>query len=431
MTRLAVVGGGVAGLAAARAGARAGWDVTLLEASDRLGGKVLTETVDGVPWEWGPDAIVATKPRGAPLLEDLGLRGEAVTPATGRAYLLVGGELRPIPPGVAMGIPTGARALMAAARAGILTRAEALRGAMEPALPGRPRGSLAEAVRARLGSGVAEKLTLPLIGAVFGTADQDLEAAIPEAAGVRSLMAAARRRPPVRFLGLRGGMGRLVEALVDDLEGVEVRRGAPAEAIEGSAGAYVVRAAGAGVEADAVVVAVPAPAARPLLLSLPEGFGSFTSSAVIHLRYPEGALGRPLDAAGYVAADPGLVRACSWVSAKWPHLEEAGPHLRAVVSEPQIEDDEELVSAGIEEVGRVMRASAAPEATRVLRWDRALPRYAPGHGETVARLREALPPSIQLAGSSYDGVGVPDCVASGEEAVRRIAALWDGSPPAG
>ncbi|HEX6262298.1 MAG TPA: FAD-dependent oxidoreductase [Actinomycetota bacterium] len=429
MTRLVVVGGGVAGLAAARAGARAGWRVTLLEASQRLGGKVLTEEVDGVPWEWGPDAIAATKPRGEDLLEELGLLEDALPPATGRAYLLVGGELRPIPPGLTMGFPKGPGALMEAARSGIVTRAEALRGAMEGAMPGRPRGSIAEVARARLGRGVAEKLTLPLVSAVFGTADQDLEAAIPEMAGARSVTAGAARRPPVRFLGLRGGMGRLAEALVE--KGVEVRTGARAEAIEGSAGAYVVRADGAGVEADAVVVAVPAPSARPLLPSLPEGLGAYTSSAVIHLRYPEGALGRPLDAAGYVAADPGVVQACSWVSSKWPHLEEPGPHLRAVVVEPAIDDDEALALAVVEEVGRVMEAGADPDVVRVRPWALALPRYLPGHVETVRRIREALPPSIQLAGASFDGVGVPDCVASGEEAFRRIAALWETTPDAG
>lgn len=426
-----MIGGGVAGLSAARAAARLAWDVTLLEASDRLGGKVRTELVDGVPWEWGPDATLASKPRGEDLLEELGLRGDAVSPATGRAYLLVGEELRPIPTGLAMGIPTGIRALMAAARAGILTRGEALRGAVELAMPGQPRGAIPEVVRTRLGRGVAERLTLPLVAAVFGTADQDLEAAIPEMQGARSLMAGARRRAPARFLGLRGGMERLVEALAADLEGVEVRLGVRAEAIEGSAGAYVVRADGAGVEADAVVVAVPAPSARPLLPSLPEGFGVFTSSAVVHLRYPEGALERPLDAAGYVAADPRLVQACSWVSAKWPHLDEPGPHLRAVVVEPGVEDDQVLAAGVIDEVGRVMRARAEPDLVRVRRWTHALPRYAPGHVETLRRLREALPPSIQLAGASYDGVGVPDCVASGEQAVERVVPLWERTRPPG
>ena len=428
MAHLAVIGGGVAGLAAARAASHAGWEVTILEATDRLGGKVRTEMVDGVPWEWGPDAIVASKPRGEDLLEELGLLEEAVAPATRRAYLLRGGELRPIPPGTAMGVPRGPGALMAAARAGILTRADALRGAMEPLVPGRPRGELGEVARARLGRGVAEKLTLPLVAAVFGTPDQDLEMALPELAGAWSLTAGARRRPPARFLGLRGGMERLIEALAADLDGVEVRTGARAEVIEGSAGAYVVRADGAGVEADAIVVAVPAPSARPLLPSLPEGWASFTSSAVVHLRYPEGALGRPLDAAGYVASDPGLVQACSWVSAKWPHLEEPGPHLRAVVVEPGPGPDDELGERVAEEVGVVMRADAAPDLIRVRRWPLALPRYRAGHAATVRRLRRALPPSIQVAGASYDGVGVPDCVAGGEVAVERIL---DALGPAG
>jgi oxygen-dependent protoporphyrinogen oxidase len=328
-----------------------------------------------------------------------------------------------------MGIPKGPGALIAAVRAGILTPGEALRGAVEPLLPRRRTGELGEVARARLGRGVAEKLTLPLVAAVFGTADQDPQMALPELAGARSLMAGARKRPAARFLGLRGGMERLTEALVSDLgDRVEVRTKARAVGLEGSAGAYVVRADGAGVEADAVVVAVPAPSARPLLPSLPEGWAAFTSSVVIHLRYPEGALGRELDAAGYVASDPGLVQACSWVSAKWPHLEERGPHLRAVVVEPGPGPDDELGERVAEEVGEVMLARAAPDLVRVRRWGLALPRYRAGHAETLGRLREVLPPSIQVAGTSYDGVGVPDCVAGGEAAVRRIL---DALEPAG
>ena len=146
----------------------------------------------------------------------------------------------------------------------------------------------------------------------------------------------------------------------------------------------------------------------------------FSSSAVVHLRYPEGELERPLDAAGYVASDPGLVQACSWVSAKWPRPDEPGPHLRAVVVEPGPEPDDELGERVAEEVGVVMRARAAPDLIRVRRWGLALPRYRAGHAETLRRLREVLPPSIQVAGAAYDGVGVPDCVAGGEAAVGRI-----------
>jgi len=433
----------VAGLAAARAARRAAppdrLRVTLLEASGRLGGKVLTETVDGIPWEWGPDALVATKPRGRDLLDELGLLDEAVAPATGRAYLLRRGELRPLPP-TAMGVPTGPGSLARAVRAGILSPRGALRALAEPLIPGPRSGDrdLRDAVRARLGRQVADRLVLPLVGGVFGDV-ASLDMAMPELSRGRSLMLAAWRRAPVGFLGLRGGMGRLVEALAADLAGVEVRMGAEVLGLEDVRGAFTVRTAEGPVEADAVVLAVPAPADRSLLSSLRPAGGPFpevpfSSSTVVHLRYPEGVLGRPLDAAGWVAAsgEPGAVSACSWVTAKWPHLEERGPHLRAVVTGAAASENA-LEERVVDEVGTVMGAAARPEVVRVHRWERALPSYPVGHRRRVRSLRAALPPGVALAGASYDGVGIPDCVASGEEAARgllghlRVADPADGA----
>ena len=425
--RLVVVGGGVAGLAAARTAVRAGLPVTLLEAEPRLGGKVFTEMVDGVPWEWGPDALVATKSRGRDLLEELGLIEEAVSPATGRAYLLLGGELRPLPAGIVMGIPTGPAALRAAVRGGILTRGEALRALMEPLLPRRRTRKDVEAVaRTRLGVGVGEKLVQPLVAAVYGDPDQDWQMVFPDHPLSRSLMLGARRRPPVRFLGLRGGMGTLVGRMLADLADADVRTGVRVHGVEDLEGTLTVRTDQGPVEADGVLIAIPAPGAQDLLRPLTRGtpFPSigYSQSAVFHLRYPEGALGRPLDAAGYVTAsrEPGVVRACSWVTAKWPHLEERGAHLRAVVVRGHALDPQVIEGEVVREVGRAMRASRDPDRVRAALWSHALPVYRPGHEASVAHLRRRLPKGLEVAGASYEGIGIPDCVASGEAAVRRV-----------
>jgi oxygen-dependent protoporphyrinogen oxidase len=420
----------VAGLAAARAASRAGLRVTLLEAAERLGGKVLTETVDGVPWEMGPDALVATKPRGRDLLEELGLLEEAVAPATGRAYLLDRGELRPIPAGTAMGIPKGPGVLVDAVRAGILSPWGALRAAVEPLTPRVRRGDreLEDTLRKRLGREVANRLARPLVGGVFGGVGgvPGMDATLPDLARGHSLMLAARRRPAARFLGLRGGMGRLVERLAADLGEVDVRTGSRARSIEDLCGAYTVRTDHGPVEAEAVLLAVPGARAGSLLASL-SGRGApvpaFSSSAIVHLRYPGGALGRALDAAGYIRAhgEPGLVTACSWVSVKWPHLDDGRPHLRAIVSADRpaaIPDD--VGDRVVEEVGRVMRADRDPVDVRIHRWATALPGYPVGHRARVERLRASLPPGVEVAGASHDGIGIPDCVASGEAAVARL-----------
>lgn len=430
--RLVVVGGGVAGLAAARAGSRAGLEVVLLEASDRLGGKVRTETVDGEPWEWGPDALVATKPRGRDLLEELGLLGEAVSPATGRAYLLHRGELRPLPAGTAMGIPKGPGALAAAVRAGILSPWGALRALLEPVTPRLRWGDreLEDTLRKRLGREVAFRMTLPLISGVFGGLEgvAGMDGALLDLSGGRSLMVAARRRPPARFLGLRAGMGRLVDRLAADLEAADVRTGTRARSMEDLCGAYTVRTGHGPIEAAAVILAVPGPVAGDLLASLTgrsPPVPSYSASAVVHLRYEDGSLGRPLDAAGYIRAsrEPGEVSACSWVTAKWPHLASRGPRLRAIVSAPDPAhlpgDVGERVAA---EVGRVMWASRDPVEVRVHRWPLALPQHPMEHRRRVEALRRGLPAGIEVAGASYDGIGIPDCVASGEAAAARALA---------
>jgi oxygen-dependent protoporphyrinogen oxidase len=220
-------------------------------------------------------------------------------------------------------------------------------------------------------------------------------------------------------------MGRLVEALAADLDGVEVRTGAEVLGLD-HRGAFAVRTADGPLDAGAVVLAVPAPAARILVSSLrpagpPTPEVPFSSSTVVHLRYPEGALGRALDGAGWVAAseEPGAVSACSWVTAKWPHLEERGAHLRAVVTGAAASEGglEERV---VDEVGTVMGAAARPDVVRLHRWEQALPSYPVGHRRRVRALRTALPRGVGVAGASYDGVGIPDCVASGEGAAHGL-----------
>lgn len=447
--RLVVVGGGVAGLAGARA-ARLGAEraglplrVTVLEASPRLGGKVWTEESEGEVLEWGPDSFLARKPRGRDLAEELGL-GDALVapgPAAARAYLLLGGRLRELPRGTVMGVAPGPGALLAAVREGVLSPRGALRAAVEPLLPALPPGdrSVDDLARRRLGEEAARRLVGPLVGGVYGAPAGEVSAAaaLPDLAGARSLVLAARRAPRGRgpvFLSLRGGMGRLVEPLAGSLVGEGVHTGRPALALAGGRRGYRVATPAGEVEADAVLLAVPPAAAaallRPVAPEAARGLAAIRSvpSAVVHLAYPAGALGRPLDAAGYLAAggEPAAAAACSWLNAKWPHLGLRRPRLRAVVTDPAAlaEDDDALARRVEAEVSRILRARAPAEDVRLRRWDPAMPVHAPGHRERAAAIRRALPQGLAVAGAALDGVGVPDCAGSGErEAARLVAAL--------
>jgi oxygen-dependent protoporphyrinogen oxidase len=445
--KLVIVGGGIAGLAAARAARREAAaasvpvEIALLESSERLGGKVWTETIGDADLEWGPDSFLATKPWGRELAEELGLDLVPTRPEASRAFLLVGGRLRPLPRGLVMGVPTRASTVMEAVRAGILGAGGALRAWADRVLPAEPNGtmepSVAEMARRRFGRAWADLVIAPLIGGVYGVPPTEVSFAhaYPEAIGARSLIASARRRPRTAeptFLSIRGGMGRLVEALTSELPDVEIRTGCPAESASAVDNRLAVAVPGGNeVTADALLLAVPAPAAARLLETIapeaaaPLGDIRYSASAVVLLGYEPGAMGRPLDGSGYLVApqERAVVAACSWLPAKWPHALSADRvWLRAVVtgSEPLAMSDDELQRRVRQEVDAAMEAARPAVDVRMRRWDQALPVFGLGHANRVAVARRSLPRTIALAGAYLEGLGVPDCIRTGQEAARRL-----------
>ncbi|HEX9823078.1 MAG TPA: FAD-dependent oxidoreductase, partial [Actinomycetota bacterium] len=191
------------------------------------------------------------------------------------------------------------------------------------------------------------------------------------------------------------------------------------------------------IAADGVILAVPAGAAAIVLSGVaPEAAGplgevEYRGSVVVHLRWRAGSLRRSMDAAGYLVApeEGGAVAACSWLNGKWPHLGLREPRARAIVVDPatMAAPDEELGGRVAEETGRVLGAREAPLEVRVRRWGEAMPVFAPGHRARVAAARAALPRGIVLAGAAYDGIGLPDCIRSGEAAGRGVVARLGGA----
>lgn len=462
--RLIVIGGGIAGLAAAlRARQRAdeaglSLDITVIEASDRLGGKILTQEGEGgVPLELGPDSLLATKPRGRELAAELGLADDLVAPGpqARRAYLLLGGQLKPLPDGLAMGVPTGLGPLVACLRGGIIGPAGALRAGIEPLLPrtGSPGNdlSVAEFTRRRLGTQVSQRLIAPLVTGVFGAdpAEISMQSALPQFASARSLVLAMARRPKPPagkpgggggspFLSIRGGMSRLVDAATVALKRspdagggqTEILLNTPATrlAIEGRE--FLVDAAGGRLRARAVLVAAPATVAAQLLREVaPEaattaGGIRYHASAVALLRYRPGDVGRALDGSGYLAApeESAVVAAGTWLTTKWPHIDWTDTWVRAVVVSPEALDrsDDDLEGAVVEETSRILEAKTGPLEVRLHRWPEALPVYAPGHRVLVEEVMKALPPGVELAGAACRGLGVPDCISGGETAAETL-----------
>jgi oxygen-dependent protoporphyrinogen oxidase len=446
-----VVGGGITGLTAAWALRRLpdAPSVTLLEADGRLGGKIRTTPFAGLAAvDEGPDAFLARVPWATQLCRDLGLT-DLVSPATGRAYVWHGGQLHAIPEGLVLGVPAGLGGL---ARSGLLSWRGKARAAAEPLLPARATtpDDLGALVRARFGPEVYERLVAPLVGSIYagdpsrislaGSAPQLAEVA----AGSRSLLLGLRHRPPVPagpvFFAPAGGMGTLVDALARRLEadpGVTVRTGTAATPLVRHGARYET----AGVEADGVVVTVPAGAAAPLVEPVAPGAAraarsvTYAGVAILTLAYADGDVARPLDGSGHLvpAGDQRHLTAVSWASTKWAHWRRPGQVVlrvsvgRAGRQQDLDLDDDALLAAAQADLHDQLGIDAEPAAVRVTRWPSSFPQYEPGHAGRVDAAMAHLAaeaPGVVLAGAAWRGVGLPACIRQGRDAAASVAAAW-------
>jgi oxygen-dependent protoporphyrinogen oxidase len=452
---LAVVGGGITGLAAAWEAWRRGARVVVLEAGTALGGKLRTSPLAGVALDESADAFLARVPEAVTLCAELGLEAELVSPGTGTAYVWWDGALRRLPGDQLLGVPTD---LDAVAASGLLSAAGVERAARDLTLgDDRPAGdeSVGSLVRRRLGDEVLDRLVAPLVGSIYaGDCDRlSLQVSAAQLAAARDrdpddpslIRAAAALRAqavdtgrPV-FLAPAGGMGRLVGALADRLGDV-VRTGAAVAGLTvagGGGGWRLHLTPGTAVDARGVVLATPAFVTAPLLAGLaPEaaavlGGIDHASVALIALAVPRTGVDRPLDGSGYlVPRSAGLaLTACSWVSSKWPHLgtDPGTVLLRASVGRDGDEtalglDDDTLLALVLAELRTTMGLAAAPDEVRISRWPRSFPQPRPGHLAAVARAEADVArrcPGLAVTGAWAAGVGVPACIRGGRAATVR------------
>lgn len=418
--RIAVIGGGITGLAAAYE-LREGADVTIFEATDRLGGKVLTEELDGIQIEAGPDSLLARDDAPIRLLEELGLAADIVEPHNFGAWIATERGLKELPEGSVLGVPTSTGAIV---RSGLLSPTGMARAAMDLVLPRTKFDgdiSVGRLVRSRFGDQVADRLVAPLMSGVrSGNIDEmSLDMAAPQIASVartrRSLMLglrnARRTTTTPRFVGLRRGMSSLVRAL-RDLSGAETVLGTPVGSI---ADDMIV----AGRRFDGAVVTVPPGPAASIL-----GIGRLAETrssgvAVLNLVYPPGVIDPPATGTG-VLVPPGTrdaLVACTWFTRKWPHV--APPDGRAVVRcVAEAEASEEAVIA---DVAAVLGLRERPVATKAHRWDAAFPVFEVGHRRSITECIAALERRpLRIAGAGYLATGLNDCIAHGRAAGREV-----------
>jgi protoporphyrinogen/coproporphyrinogen III oxidase len=453
--KVLVVGGGITGLATA-------WhlrdvaEVSVLEASDRLGGEIHTVEFAGAPTDLGADAFLARQPEAERLARAVGLGDDLVAPAASQVHLWVGGRLRPLPDGTVMGAPSDLGALR---RAGVLSPTGLARAAMEPLLPRRRvvgDRSVADLVGERFGREVVDRLVEPLLGGVYAGVTERLSAqaaaptiwaAAQQGRALTPALAAHRARTagdqrPV-FLTVRGGLSRLVAGLADPL-GRRVRRGTPVRGLERTAdGRWAVTTPEGPELADHVVLAVPAGAAAALLAPLAsevalELSGIRTASVgVVALAYEPRTATRVPDGSGFLVprSEGRLVKAVTLTSRKWPHHATRDRFvLRASVGRvddpgPLRRDDDTLAERVDAEVRWATGITAPAVERRVVRWEDSLPQYDVGHLARVDRIRHGLRglPGLHLAGASYDGVGLAARAREAERIaheLREAAAAW-------
>ncbi|WP_327066714.1 protoporphyrinogen oxidase [Kitasatospora sp. NBC_01302] len=464
LPKVVVIGGGIAGLAAAAhlggaAGGPARAAVTLLEAGERVGGKLLTGEVGGVQVDLGAESVLARRPEAVELAREVGLADFLEPPSTAKAAVWTRGALHPLPGGQLMGVPGDLAALAAS---GVLTPEGLARAAAEPATAHGVGEDVAIGayVAERLGQEVVDRLVEPLLGGVYaGRAEEiSLRAAVPQllaiaqgggslVAGVHALLDRPQAGGPV-FQGLRGGIGTLPTAVAAACEraGVELRLRTPVSALRRTATGWQVVTADGVIEADAVLLAVPAPAAAALLAAEAPAAAAelagveYAGMALVTLAFRRAELPGPPPGSGFLVppVDGRSIKAATFSSQKWGWLERSAPEafvLRTSLGRYRDEaaldlDDAELVERSLTDLRAAVGLTARPYASAVTRWRAGLPQYPVGHQDRVARIRAAARRlgGLALAGAAYDGVGIPACVASARRAADELTTPQSGVP---
>jgi oxygen-dependent protoporphyrinogen oxidase len=466
--RIVVVGGGIAGLAAAhrfvelaRESARP-IDLTLVEAAGRLGGTIRTERTDGFLLEAGPDSFISEKPWALALAERIGLgpRLRRTDDRFRRTYVVRRGRLEALPDGFLLLAPTRVGPVL---RSRVFSWRGKLRLGLDVVLPRRRASgdeSLGSFVRRRLGREALERVAQPLVGGIY-TADPDrlsLAATMPRFLALeqehRSLILGLRRTARSQAAGASGarwslfvtmadGMEELVTALAARVPPGAIRLGTAVAAVTPKADGWRVELAdGRGLPADGVVLAGPAPRMAAVVRDADGWLAGqlaaipLASSATVALAYRRAAVRHALDGFGFVAPriEGRIGMACTFSSVKYPGR---APHgfalLRVFVggalqADLLARDDETLARLAQDDVAALLGISGPPVLSRVWRHPGTMPQYEVGHLDRVAAIEthlEALP-GLGLAGGAYRGVGIADCVHSGENAAERLASRLKG-----
>ncbi len=448
--RVAIVGGGVAGLATAWYLQKRGLPYTVLERDARWGGKVFTERAEGYIIEAAPDSFLTRKPWAYDLARDLGLDDEIIGVQKSRysIYVLVNGKPVPMPEGLRLLVPTKLGPFL---RSPLFTPWGKLRLLADLIIPAKNDGedeSLAEFITRRMGPEALDRLAEPLLAGVYN-AEADKQSilatfrqfrALEEQHGgmIRGMWARAKQTPPSdtpAFVSFKRGTHTLVEGLVEKLTG-DLRLNTPVTVIGASENGYTLTLEnGDTLGAEVVVIATQADHAAGIIReAAPQAADKlrdirYAGVGVVTVAFHRADVPHPLDAMGLVipSSEGRSIDGMTWATTKWTHRAPTtedvlmrvffgGPHTRAMLDA----DDADLVRKVRDELQRILGITAEPKLTRITRWRSGYPQYDVGHIERVAGIMDALPPGLHLVGNAYGGVGVPDTVHGAKQTAEKI-----------
>jgi len=462
--RIAVIGGGISGLAAARRLVELRPDVTvfLVEANGRLGGVLQTERREGFLVEHAADNFITTPPWAIEFCRRLGCDDQliATRAAHRRAFVVHQGTVKPIPAGFAVMAPSRIWPIVSTP---ILSLRGKLRMASEIFVNPRVADgseSLAAFVRRRFGREMYERLVQPLIAGIYtGDAEKlSLGATLPRFLQMErehgSLIRAMwRQRQQQRlaskasggarysqFVAPREGMSALVQAIVDQLSEVSILLDSPVERITPtSQGGWQLLVSGKNrqtLDVDGIVLATPAHHGAQLMQEVDPAMANefskinYGSCALVSLGFQREQIGHPLDGFGLVvpAIEGRKILSASFTSVKYTGRASKGSVLlRAFVggacqSELVELDDEPLQRLVVKELTDLLAIRGQPTMCHVVRQVRAMPQYYVGHEQIVRRIEEraAALSNFALAGNALSGIGVPNCIHAGEKAAESL-----------
>jgi oxygen-dependent protoporphyrinogen oxidase len=472
--RIAIIGGGIAGLAAAyeldkARAAGAAVEYTLFEERPRLGGSLASEIVGGAVLERGPDSFLTEKPAAAELCRELGLGGELIpsNDVARKTYIVTRNRLVALPDGLMFLVPTK---LVPTALTRLFSVRTKMRMALELLIPPRPSEgdeSVAALVKRHFGQEAVDRLADPLLSGIYGGDATQLSAqtVLPRLVEMetkygsltRGMLAAHRKmramaksssdgasRGGAIFTALRGGMGQLVDAITQRLDADSVRTSTSVNGIEKTAQGWKIAAGGASENFDALIMAAPAWTAGELLTPVDAELGAelggipYSSSITVNLVYDETKIGPLPDGFGFLvpAVEGRAMLACTFVHRKFLGRTPPGKAVfRAFLggmkrTDLLAESDQALVEVVRREMREILGAKTfgakvEPEFAQVTRWRRAMAQYAVGHKARMQRVnaRVAALPGLRLVGNAYDGIGVPDCIRLGRKAARELAGV--------